>query len=126
MRHTYRNLYIFLLLDIESVFIEAEVNNYRQGDKIEMACYTPGASSVRYYWLRNNRTITADGRIVLAQNKIIITQLLESDTGEYNCQVSNSYGTKISNSFKLLVTGEKFIYINLKEISKFIFLYTVQ
>lgn len=112
----------YLLLDIENAFIEAEVNNYRQGDKIEMACYAPGASTVRYYWLRNNRTITADGRIVLAQNKIIITQLLESDSGEYNCQVSNSYGTKISNSFRLLVTGEDFLYLGHTEISDLVFL----
>jgi len=59
-----------------------------------------GVENFMYQW-RHNGTLMDDE----VNNTLIITDVMTSDTGEYQCQVTNQFGDSDMSSASLIVTG---------------------
>ena len=56
-----------------------------------------GVEDFKYQWKHNGRTITGE-----TGDTLMITNVMESDSGNYDCVVTNQYGdSKISNKVHL-------------------------
>jgi len=59
-----------------------------------------GMENFTYQW-RHNRTIIDDE----INDTLVITDVMTSDTGEYDCMVTNQYGDSDVSSASVTVTG---------------------
>ena len=61
-----------------------------------------GSNNFTYQWRHNGTIISGE-----TGNSLTITDVMESDSGHYQCIVTNQFGhTNVSNAVVLTVTGE--------------------
>jgi len=61
-----------------------------------------GVENFTYQWRHNGKIITGETR-----DTLMITNVMESDSGDYECVVTNQYGdSNISDVVVLMVTSE--------------------
>ena len=59
--------------------------------------------ALSYYWLKENGEIELNA--VEINNNLILTNLMPSDSGHYQCVAENDYGETYSNFAKLTIRG---------------------
>ena len=64
-----------------------------------------GSDDFTYQWRHNGTVISGE-----ANNALIITNVMENNTGMYNCTVMNQYGDINSSVALLVVTGMYYAY----------------
>ena len=63
-----------------------------------------GVENFNYQWRHNERIITGK-----TGNTLMITNIMESDSGDYQCIVSNQYGDRVFSNKAYLNATSKFI-----------------
>ena len=67
-----------------------------------------GSNNFTYQWRRNGTIISEE-----TEDTLIITNVMESDNGDYDCIVTNKFGDNISsNVVVLMVIGKSVIVYN--------------
>ena len=63
-----------------------------------------GPANFTYQWRHNRAIISGE-----TGNTLMITNVMESDSGEYECIVTNQFGDNDTSSLMLMVTSESTI-----------------
>lgn len=74
---------------------EPELQNAAEEETVEFECEAKGIPEPAIKWIHNGKPIEqapANPRRTVLKNKIIIKDLLKSDTGNYGCNATNSLG----------------------------------
>lgn len=74
---------------------EPESQNSAEEETIEFECEASGVPEPAIKWIHNGKPIEqapSNPRRIVTKNKIIIKNLLKSDTGNYGCNATNSIG----------------------------------
>ena len=87
---------IFILFSAVPYFtIEPEVENAAEDETIEFECAAEGAPGPIIKWIHNGKPIEEappNPRRSLEGNKIVLRNIVKTDTGNYGCNASNSFG----------------------------------
>ena len=85
--------------------MEKTVRINNDSTTIDLTCMANGASS--YFWIKRNGSIssTAEG---VNTNKLLLQNIVPSDSGFYQCVAVNENGTSYSNYGRLTVEGNKY------------------
>ena len=75
-----------------------------------------GVENFKYQWIHNGINITGE-----TGNSLIITNVMESDSGDYECIVTNEYGdvTILPLAVNLVVYGKMYTHVCISDISTY-------
>ncbi|CAF3454794.1 unnamed protein product [Rotaria socialis] len=77
-----------------------------EGTTVQLKCLASGKPSPEVRWKKNGKILSEDEYGVTQTQILIIKDLRHSDTGNYTCELSNSFGA-INATYILIVTGNK-------------------
>ena len=75
--------------------VEPEIQNAAENETVEFKCEAKGTPEPLIKWIFNGKPIeqaTPNARRFVSQNKIVIENLLKTDTGNYGCNATNALG----------------------------------
>ncbi|KAM7349143.1 neuroglian isoform 1-T6 [Cochliomyia hominivorax] len=75
--------------------VEPEIQNAAEDETVEFRCEAAGSPEPTIQWIHNGKPISQappNPRRIVENNRIIIKELLKSDTGNYGCNATNSLG----------------------------------
>lgn len=84
-----------MFLAIPYFIVAPELINAAEGETAEFRCEAGGVPKPEIKWIHNGKPISEappNPRRRVENNRIIIERLVESDTGNYGCNATNSLG----------------------------------
>ncbi|CAF2369222.1 unnamed protein product [Rotaria sp. Silwood2] len=75
-----------------------------EGTTVQLKCLASGKPSPEIRWKKNGKILSEDEYGITQSQILNIKDLRQSDTGNYTCEIFNSFGT-INATYILIVTG---------------------
>ena len=108
-------IFCFVFTEKPSITTDPQGDTVREGENVTLFCNATGDPVLTISWTRNGSLVVTSARISFSDDneKLTITNVSRTDSGEYLCVAENRVGSDTSNAAKLDVQCKTSIFENI-------------